>query len=142
MIELQIMDVLKLVIAILKIYEYCTYHRPKNSINKKILYKTVFDKHEMKLKYYNQTNIYILTEYYNHNLNSYKNHKFGFPVFFCKTTVFTENFLYNIKEIDNDNEIDVSDITNYQKYFNINTVKVKDIYNLILKFKRYYSEKN
>ena len=51
------------------LYEYCAYHRPKNSINKKFPYKTTFDKHEVKLKYYNQTNVYILTEYYNHILN-------------------------------------------------------------------------
>ena len=121
------------------LYEYCAYHRPKNSINKKFPYRTIFDKHEIKLKYYNQTNVYILTEYYNHILNLFKNHKFGFPI---KTTVFTENLLYNIKEIDNDNEIDVCNITNYEKYFNTNTVKVKDIYNLILEFNRYYSEKN
>ena len=49
--------------------------------------------------------------------------------------------LYNIKEIDNDNVIDVSSISNYEKYFDRNTVKVKDIYNIILKFNRYYSER-
>ena len=127
---MQIIDVLKLIIAILKtLYEYCSYHRPKNSINKKFPYKIIFDKHEIKLKYYNQTNVYILTECYNYILNLFKNHQFGFPI---KTTVFTENLLYNIKEMDNDNEIDVTHITNYQKYFNTNTVKVKDIYNLNL----------
>ena len=49
--------------------------------------------------------------------------------------------LYNIKEIDNDNEIDVTNISNYQKYFNTNTVKVKDIYNIILQFNGYYNDK-
>ena len=120
-------------------YEFCAYHRPKNSINKRFPYKAIFDQHEIKLKYYNHTNKHIVNEYYNYILNLFKNHKFGFPI---KTTIFTENLLYNIKEIDNDNEIDVSSILNYKKYFDTNTVKVKDIYNIILKFNRYYSEKN
>ena len=63
-----------------------------------------------------------------------KTHKFGFPI---KTAIFTENLSYNIKEIDNDNEIDDSSISNYKKYFDTNTVKVKDIYNIISKFNRY-----
>ena len=37
-------------------YEFCVYHRPKNSINKRFLYKTIFDQHEIKLKYYNHSN--------------------------------------------------------------------------------------
>ena len=57
-------------------------------------------------------------------------------------TLFTENLLYNIKEIDNDNEIDVSSISNYKKYFDTNLVKVKDIYNIILEFNGYYNDKN
>ena len=120
-------------------YEYCGIHRPKWSINKRFPYKTIFGQHEIKLKYYNQSSEYIVNEYYNYILNLYKNHKFGLPI---KTTIFTENLLYNIKEIDNDNEIDVTNITNYQKYLNTNTVKVKDIYNIILEFNGYYNEKN
>ena len=119
-------------------FEYCAYHRPKNTINKKFPYKNIFNKQEIPLKYYNKTSETILTEYYNYTLNLFKNHKFGFPV---KTTIFTENLLYNIKEIDNDNEIDVSHITNYEKYFNTNKSTVKDIYNRILEFKGYYTEK-
>ena len=92
-------------------YEFCAYHRPKNSINKKFPYKTIFDQQGIPLKYYNHTNEHIISEYYNYILNLFKTHKFGFPI---KTTVFTENLLYNIKEIDNDNEIDVTNITNYQ----------------------------
>ena len=71
-------------------------------------------------------------------LNLFKTRKFGFPI---KTTLFTENLLYNIKEIDNDNEIDVSSISNYKKYFDAKTVKVKDIHNIILKFNGYYNDK-
>ena len=106
-------------------YEFCAYHRPKNSINKKFLYKTIFDQQKIELKYHNHTNEHILSEYYNYIINLFKNHKFGFPI---KTTTFTENLLYNIKEIDNDKEIDVTNITNYQNYFDTNSVKVKDIY--------------
>ena len=105
-------------------YEYCGIHRPKWSINKRFPYRTIFDQHEIKLKYYNQSNEHIANEYYNYILNLYQNHNFGFPI---KTTVFTENLLYNIKEIDNDNEIDVTNISNYKKYFDTNSVKVKDI---------------
>ena len=49
--------------------------------------------------------------------------------------------LYNIKEIDNDNEIDVTNITNYQNYFDTNSVKIKDIYKVILQFIWYYNDK-
>ena len=34
-------------------YEFCGYHRPINSINKKFPYKTIFDKINIELKYYN-----------------------------------------------------------------------------------------
>ena len=119
-------------------YEYCAYHRPKNSINKKFPYKSIFDQQKIDLKYYNHTNENIISEYYNYILNLFKNHKFGFPI---KTTIFTENLLYNIKEIDNDNEIDVTNITNYQNYFDTNSVRVKDIYKVILQFIGYYNDK-
>ena len=94
--------------------------------------------HEIQLKYYKHTNEHTISEYYNYILNLFRNHKFGFPI---KTTIFTENLLYNIKDIDNDNEIDVTNITNYQNYFDTNTVKVKDIYKVILKFFGYYNDK-
>ena len=90
------------------------------------------------LKYYNHTNEHILSEYYNYVLNLFKNHKFGFPI---KTTIYTENLLYNIKEIDNNNEIDITNITNYQNYFDTNSVTVKNIYKVILQFIGYYNDK-
>ena len=120
------------------LYEFCAYHRPKNSINKKFPYQTIFDQQGIPLKYYNHTNEHIISEYYNYILNLFKNHKFGFPI---KTTIFTENLLYNIKEIYNDNEIDVTNITNHQNYFDTNSVKVKDIYKVILQFIGYYNDK-
>ena len=108
------------------------------SINKKFPYKTIFDQQKIELKFYNQANEHVISEYYNYIINLFKNHKFGFPI---KTTIVTENLLYDIKEIDNDNEIDVTNITNYQSYFDTNSVKVKDIYNIILKFNGYYNDK-
>ena len=117
-------------------YEFCAYHRPKNSINKQFPYKTIFDQQKIEFKYYNHTNEHVLSEYYNYIINLFKNHKFGFPI---KTTIFTKNLLYNIKEIDN--EIDVTNITNYQNYFDTNSVKVKDIYKVILQFIGYYNDK-
>ena len=120
------------------LYEFCAYHRPKNSINKKCPHKTIFDQQGIPLKYNNHTNEHILSEYYNYILNLSKQHRFGFPV---KTTIFTENLLHNIKEIDNDNEIDVTNITNYQNDFDTNSVKVKDIYKVILQFIGYYNDK-
>ena len=50
-------------------YEFCAYYRPKNSINKRFPYKTIFDQHEIKLKYYNYTNENIVNENYNYILN-------------------------------------------------------------------------
>ena len=104
----------------------------------KFPYKTIFDQQGIPLKYYNHTNEHIISEYYNYILNLFKSYKFGFPI---KTTIFTENLLYNFKEIDNDNEIDVTNITNYQNYFDTNSVKVKDIYKVILQFIGYYNDK-
>ena len=104
----------------------------------KFSYKTIFDQQKIQLKYYNHTNEHIISEYYDYILNLFKNHKVGFPI---KTTIFTENLLYNITEIDNNNEIDVSNITNYQNYFDTISFKVKDIYKVILQFTGYYNDK-
>ena len=110
----------------------------KEQYHKKFPNKTIFDQQGIPLKYYNHTNEHIISEYYNYILNLVKQHRFGFPV---KTTIFTKNLLYNIKEIDNDNEIDVTNIINYQNYFDTNSVKVKDIYRVILQFIGYYNDK-
>ena len=106
----------------------------KKQYQQKFPCKTIFDQQKIVLKYYNHTNEHIISEYYNYIIKYiylFKNHKFGFPI---KTTIFTENLLYNIKEIDNDNEIDVTNITNYHNYFDTNSVKVKDSYKVILQF--------
>ena len=59
-------------------YEYCSYHRPKNSINKKFPYKSIFNKVNIPLHYFNHTNENILNDYHDYiyktlkiiNLNS------------------------------------------------------------------------
>ena len=47
-------------------FEYCSYHRPKNSINIKFPYKSIFDKKEIPLEYFNITNIDIFNKYKNY----------------------------------------------------------------------------
>ena len=37
-------------------YEFCGYHRPINSIDKKFPHKSIFDKINIELKYYNHQN--------------------------------------------------------------------------------------
>ena len=62
---------------------------------------------------------------------------FKFPI---KITAFTENLVYDF----NYNlpiEINVSNISNYENYFDTNVVSKIDIYNLISKFKNYYNQK-
>ena len=61
-------------------YEFCGYHRPINSINKKFPYKSIFDKINIELKYYNHQNKHIAHEYNDHIHKLLKNHKFKFPI--------------------------------------------------------------
>ena len=118
-------------------YEYCGYHWPINSINKKFPYKTIFDKINIELKYYNHQNENIVNEYHDHIYKLLKNHKFKFPI---KITTFTENLVYDINyNLPIDKK--VSNISNYENYFDTNVVSKIDIYNLILEFKDYYNEK-
>ena len=54
-------------------YEYCAYHRPKNSINKKFPCKSIFDQQGIPLKYYNiiyYQNIIIIFYIYSKIINS------------------------------------------------------------------------
>ena len=118
-------------------YEFCGYHRPINSINKKFPYKSIFDKIIIELKYYNHQNEHILHEYNDHIHKLLKNHKFKYPI---KITAFTENLVidYSYDDID----VNVSNITNYENYFDKDVVTKKDIYNVIREFQKYYNEKN
>ena len=73
-------------------YEYCSYHRPKNSINKKFPYKSIFNKVNIPLHYFNHTNENILNDYHDDIYKTLKNNKFKFPI---KITIYTENLLYD-----------------------------------------------
>ena len=118
-------------------YEYCGSHRPINSINKRFPYKTIFDKINIELKYYNQQNEYIAHEYHDHIYKVLKTHKFKFPI---KITAFTENLVYDI-DYNLSIDVNVSNITNYENYSDKDVVSKKDIYNIILEFQKYYNEK-
>ena len=119
-------------------YQYCGYHRPNNSINKKFPYKSIFDKINIELKYYNHQNENIIHEYNDHIYKLLKNHKFGFPI---KITAFTENLVHDIDYMAIDMNINITHITNYKNYFNKDAVSKKDIYNIIKDFQKYYNNK-
>ena len=91
----------------------------------------------IELNYYNQQNEHILHEYNDHIYKLLKNHKFKFPI---KITAFTENLVY---DIDHDLPIDVnlSNITNYENYFDKDVVSKIYIFNIILEFQKYYNKK-
>ena len=118
-------------------YEFCGYHRPINSINKKFPYNSIFDKINIELKYYNHQNEHIVHEYNDYIHKLLKNHKFKFPI---KITAFTENLVYDI-EHNLPIDVDVCNITNYKNYFDKDVVLRKDIYNIIREFQKYYNDK-
>ena len=117
-------------------YEFCGYHKPINSINKKFPYKTIFDKINIELKYYNHQNEHIVHEYHDHIYKLLKNHKFKFPI---KITAFTENLVHDI-DYNLPIDVNVSNITNYENYFDKDVSKI-DIFNIILEFQKYYNKK-
>ena len=119
-------------------YEFCGYHKPNNSINNKFPYKAIFDKINIRLKYYNHQNENIVHEYNDHIYKLLKNHKFKFPI---KITAFTENLVHDIDYMSIDMNINITHITNYKNYFNKDTVSKKDIYNIIKDFQKYYNNK-
>ena len=69
-------------------YEYCSYHRPSNSINKKFPYKSIFNKVNIPLHYFNHTNENVLNDYHDYTYKTLKNNKFKFPI---KTTIYAES---------------------------------------------------
>ena len=121
-------------------FEYCSYHRPKNSINIKFPYKSIFDKKEIPLEYFNITNIDIFNEYKNHIYKLLKNNKLKFPI---KITLYTEFLVYDTEytviHLDQQHTIDITHITNYDKYFKNSEVLYQDILNVIKEFKDYYN---
>ena len=120
-------------------FKYCSYHRPKNSINTKFPYKSIFDKKEIPLESFNITNIYIFNEYKNYIYKLLKNNKFKFPI---KITIYTEFLVYDTEYIvihlDQQHKLNITDITNYDKYFKNSEVLYQDILNIIKEFKDYY----
>ena len=118
-------------------YEFCGYHRPNNSINKKFPCKSIFDKINIELKY-NHQNEHIVHEYNDHIHKLLKNHEFKFPI---KITAFTENLVYDI-DYNLPIYVNLSNITNYENYFDKDIVSKIDIFNVILEFQKYYNEKN
>ena len=119
-------------------YEYCSYHRPKNSINKKFPYKSIFNKVNIPLHYFNHTNENILNDYHNYIHKTLKNNKFKFPL---KITIYTENLLYDPFNNNMLNEVNVEHIENYEKYFESSIINTNDVYNTIVKFNDYYINK-
>ena len=120
-------------------FEYCSYHRPKNSINIKFPYKSIFDKKEIPLEYFNITNIDIFNEYKNCINKLLKNNKFKFPI---KIAIYAEFLVYDTEYIvihlDQQHKLDITHITNYDKYFKNSEVLYQDILNIIKEFKDYY----
>ena len=68
-----------------------------------------------------------------------KNNKFKFPI---KITIYTEFLVYdteyNVIHLDQQHKLDITHITNYQKYFKNSEVLYQDILNVIKEFKDYY----
>ena len=116
-------------------YEYCSYHRPKNSMNKKFPYKSIFNKINIPLHYFNHNNENILNDYHDFIYKTLKNNKFKFPI---KITIYTENLLYDPFNSNMLNEINVEHIENYEKYFKNSIINTNDVYNKIIEFNDYY----
>ena len=110
-------------------YEFCGYHKPINAINKKFPYKSIFDKINIELKYYNHQNENIIHEYNDHIHKLLKNHRFKFPI---KITAFTENLVHDIDYMTIDLDINITHITNYNNYFDKDIVS-KKIFMMLLK---------
>ena len=68
-----------------------------------------------------------------------KNNKFKFPI---KITIYTEFSVYDTEYVvikfDQQHKLDITHITNYQKYFKNDEVLYQDILNIIKEFKDYY----
>ena len=119
-------------------YEYCSYHRPKNSINKKFPCKSIFNKVNIPLHYFNHTNENILNDYHNYIYKTLKDNKLKFPI---KITIYTENLLYDPFKNNMLNEVNVEHIENYEKYFESSIINTNDVYNIIVKFNDCYINK-
>ena len=118
-------------------YEFCGYHRLINSNNKKFPCKSIFEKINIELKYYNHQNEHIVHKYHDHIYKLLKNYKFKFPI---KITTFTENLVYDM-DYNLSIDVNVGNRTNYENYCDKDVISKKYIYNIILEFQKYYNEK-
>ena len=82
---------------------------------------------------------YSFNEYKNYIYKLLKSNKFKFPI---KITIYIEFLVYDSTYItiyiDQQDNVDITHITNYQKYFKNNEVLYQDILNVIKEFKDYY----
>ena len=117
-------------------FEYCSYHRPKNSINIKSPYKSIFDKKDIPLEYFSITNIDIFNEYKNYICKLLNNNKFKFPI---KITIYTEFLVYDTDYIivrkHISDTVDITHITNYHQYFKNNKVSYQEMLNVLKSLK-------
>ena len=85
--------------------------------------------------YINITNIDIFNEYKNYIYKILEKNKFKFAI---KITIYTEFLVYDTEYIvihlDQQHKLDITDITNYDKYFKNNEVLYQDILNVIKEF--------
>ena len=85
------------------------------------------------------TNIDIFNVYKNYIYKLLTNNKFKFPI---KITIYTEFLVYDSTYItiyiDQQDNVDITHITNYQIYFKNNEVLYQDILTVIKEFKDYY----
>ena len=116
-------------------YEYCQYHRPKNSINKNFPYKSIFNKVNIPLHYFNLANENILNDYHDYIYKALKNNKFKFPI---KITIYAENLLYDPFNSNMFIDVNVEHIENYENYFKNSIMNINDVCNTIVDFNDYY----
>ena len=90
--------------------------RPKNSINKKFPYKSIFNKVNIPLHYFNHTNKNILNDYHDYIYKTLKNNKFKFPI---KIAIYTENLLYDPFNNNMLNEVNIEHIENYENILKV-----------------------
>ena len=99
-------------------------------------------KKEISLEYFNIANKDIFNEYKNYIYKLLKNIKFKFPM---KITIYTEFLVYDTEYIiiyfDQQHTVDITHITNYDKYFKNSKLLYQNILNVIKEFKHYYDTK-
>ena len=101
-------------------------------------YKSIFNKVNIPLHYFNQTNENILNDYHEYIYSKLENNKFKFPI---KITIYTEKLLYDPFNSNMLNEINFEHIENYEKYFRNSIINTNNVYNAIIKFNDYYINK-